>query len=74
MKFKERYEFICPKCQAKLYAAPSMMMTCFGRNSGFGKCLDCGEFLHLEIKGGLEGTEMKAMFWNDFLKTLKVTQ
>lgn len=66
--FKKRYDFECPKCGAKLWAKPSMMMTCFGRNSGCGSCLDCGEFLHLEIEGDLKGEKMKAIPWNDFLK------
>lgn len=68
MKFKKRYPFKCPKCKKDLWAAPSIMMTGFGRNSGHGTCPDCKTFFHLEIKGSLKGKEMVSMKWNDFLK------
>lgn len=66
--FKKRYDFICCNCGTKLWANPSMSMTAFGRNSGTGSCLKCGEFLHLEIEGGLDGENMISMLWDDFLK------
>ncbi len=69
--FKERYEFICPKCGYKQWAKPSTMMTGFGMNSGHGNCLKCKEFLHLEIEGGLNGEKMISEFWDDFLKKHK---
>jgi len=66
--FKKKYDFICCNCGAKLWARPSIMMTGFGRNQGHGSCMDCGEFLHLEIEGELDGDNMISMLWDDFLK------
>jgi len=45
-----------------------MMMTQFGLNQGHGSCMDCKEFLHLEIKDGIDGDEMISMLWDDYLK------
>jgi len=66
--FKKRYDFTCCACGHKQWAAPSMSMTEWGRNSGHGHCLNCNEFLHLEIKGGIDGDRMISRLWNDFLK------
>lgn len=69
--FKKRYDFVCCKCGYKQWAKPSMNMTQFGINSGCGRCLKCGEFLHLEIEGGIDGENMISVLWDDFLKKLK---
>ncbi len=66
--FKEKYDFVCCKCGYKQWAKPSMMITEFGINSGHGSCLNCKEFLHLEIKGGIDEEEMVSVLWDDFLK------
>lgn len=66
--FKEKYDFKCAKCGYEQWAKPSMMMTEAGINSGHGSCLECGEFLHLEIEGGLDGENMISILWEDFLK------
>lgn len=69
--FKKRYDFTCPKCGMESWAAPSMMMTEFGNNSGHGGCLECETFLYLEIEGGLDGEKMLAVEWNKFLENRK---
>ncbi len=66
--FKEKYNFICCNCGYEQGVKPSIMMTGFGINSGHGSCLSCGEFLHLEIEGGLDGENMVSELWDDFLK------
>ncbi len=66
--FKKRYNFTCANCKHEQSASPSMMMTQFGINSGHGCCLKCGEFLHLEIEGGIDGKKMVSMKGDDFLK------
>lgn len=66
--FKEKYNFICCNCGYKQWAKPSISMTALGRNSGCGSCLECKKFLHLQIKGGLDGEEMVSILWDDFLK------
>ena len=45
-----------------------------GHNSGHGSCMNCGAFLHLEIKEDMHGTEMKAILWDEYLdkKTVEV--
>ncbi len=66
--FKERYNFKCCSCNHEQSAAPSIMMTGFGMNQGHGSCLKCGQFLHLEIEGGLDGDNMVSKLWDDYLK------
>ena len=66
--FKKRYDFVCCSCGYKQWAKPSMSMTEWGRNSGHGSCLNCKEFLHLEIEGGIDGENMVSMLWDDYLK------
>jgi len=66
--FKEKYDFACCACGYEQWAKPSMMMTCFGMNQGHGSCMECKEFLHLEIDGGLDGDKMISMLWDDYLK------
>ena len=70
--FKKSYDFTCSNCGHEQWAKPSMMMTQFGINSGSGSCLKCGEFLHLEIEGGIDGENMISMLWDDFLKKIKL--
>lgn len=69
--FKEKYDFVCCNCGAKLWAKPSMMMK-LGMNSGHASCLECKEFLHLEIDGGIDGKNMISKLWNEFLKEEKL--
>ncbi len=69
--FKKVYNFTCCNCDYKQTAKPSLMMTGFGMNSGHGSCLKCEEFLHLEIKGGIDGSIMISKLWEDFLKENK---
>ena len=69
--FREKYDFICYNCGAKLWAKPSMMMTEFGINQGHGSCKDCKKFLHLEIENGIDGKCMISMLWDDYLKAVK---
>ena len=66
--FKEKYDFVCCSCGYEQWAKPSIMMVGFGMNQGHGSCLKCKEFLHLEIKGGLDGEKMISMKWDDYLK------
>ena len=66
--FKKEYDFVCCNCDYEQWAKPSMMMTQFGINSGHGSCLNCKEFLHLEIDGGIDGENMISMLWDDYLK------
>ncbi len=66
--FKEKYDFTCCNCGYKQWAKPSIMMTGFGMNQGHGSCFKCKEFLHLEIKGGLDGDNMISILWDDYLK------
>lgn len=66
--FLERYPFTCPKCGKESYAAPSLMMTFAGINTGHGNCPGCKEFLHLEITPDMYGDRMAAISWNDYLK------
>ena len=68
LNFKEKYDFVCCKCNYEQWAKPSIMMAGFGINSGHGSCLNCKEFLHLEIDGGLDGENMVSKLWDDFLK------
>lgn len=56
--FKEKYDVACCMCGHEFKAAPSMMMTEFGRNSGHGRCSQCKTFLHLEIDPDLSGAVM----------------
>ena len=70
--FKEKYNFICCNCGYDQSAKPSIMMKGFGMNSGHGDCLNCGEFLHLEIEGGLDGEKMVSELWDNFLKKQKI--
>lgn len=70
--FKKTYDFICVKCGYKQWAKPSMNMTEFGINSGCGNCLECKEFLHLEIKDGINGENMISILWNDFLRSQNI--
>ncbi len=70
--FKEKYDFKCAKCDYEQWAKPSMSMTALGVNSGCGSCLNCKQFLHLEIEGGLDGENMVSKIWDDFLKERKV--
>lgn len=69
--FKKRYDFKCPKCEKKLWAKPSIMMTGFGMNSGHGTCPDCKIFFHLEIEGGIDGERMISEIWDVWLKKYK---
>ena len=69
--FKKSYDFVCCNCGYEQWAKPSMSMTALGRNSGCGSCLKCGEFVHLEIEGGIDGENMISKLWDDFLKELK---
>ena len=69
--FKEKYDFICCNCGAKLWAIPSMMMTEFGINQGHGSCKDCKEFLHLKIEDGIDGEVMISVLWDDYLEESK---
>ena len=70
--FRKKYDFICCKCGYEQWAKPSIMMTGFGINSGCGSCLECKQFLHLEIEGGLDGERMVSVLWDDFLKRKEV--
>ncbi len=44
----KRYPFECPVCEAKLDAAPSLLMT-LGCNTGGGSCTKCDTLLSLEV-------------------------
>ena len=67
----KRYDFICCACGYEQWAKPSIMMIGFGKNSGCGSCLNCNQFLHLEIEGGLDGERMVSELWDDHLKRIK---
>lgn len=67
-KFKERYDFICAKCEHEQWAAPSIMMTGFGMNRGHGSCLNCKTALHLEITPDIYGNKMVSEIWDEWLK------
>ena len=69
--FKESYDFASCKCGYKQGAKPSILMRGFGMNSGSGQCLNCKEFLHLEIEGGIDGENTISTLWNDNLKKIK---
>ena len=66
--FKKSYDFVCCKCGYEQYAIPSIFMTGFGINSGSGACLNCKEFLHLEIEGGIDGEKMISTLWDEHIK------
>ena len=68
--FKKSYDFVCCKCGYVQYARPSILMTGFGINSGSGDCLNCKEFLHLEIEGGIDGEKMISMLWDEHIKKI----
>ena len=70
--FKEKYDFDCCVCGAKLWAEPSIMMTGFGINSGHGCCTECKTFLHLEIYPDIAGEYMVSKDWDEYLKEKKV--
>ena len=68
--FLPRYNFKCPSCGHEQSAATSILMN-MGLNRGHGSCMKCKTFLHLEILDDMHGSKMKAIVWNDYLKTLK---
>lgn len=68
---KKRYNFICPNCLYEQSASPSLFME-MGYNGGHGCCMNCDVFLHLEIIPDLDGNEMKAVLWDDYMSKKKV--
>jgi len=69
---KKRYNFTCPNCLYEQSAAPSLFME-MGYNAGHGSCMNCDVFLHLEIVPDLDGHEMKATLWGDYLEKKNLT-
>lgn len=67
--FKSAYPFTCPACRHEQMAAPSIMMTGFGINTGGGRCLGCKTHLHLEIDGNNE--RMIATKFDEYVAKLK---
>lgn len=61
---KDAYEFDCAACGHNQMAAPSIMMTAFGLNSGAGNCLECKVHLHLEIAP--DNTKMVSEIWSEW--------
>lgn len=59
------YPFTCATCGHEQMARPSIMMHGFGLNTGHGKCMECGTFLHLEID--TEKQVMTSQDWNEWL-------
>lgn len=68
---KKRYNFTCPNCLYEQSAAPCIGME-MGVNSGHGSCMNCGAFLHLMIVPDLDGHEMKAILFDDYMSKKKV--
>lgn len=66
--FLKRYPFDCPQCGKGMSAAPSIMMTEFGINSGTGTCIYCKAFLHLEIEPDMYGEKMTAIDFKEWAK------
>lgn len=64
---KKRYNFTCPNCFYEQSAAPSLLMEMIGYNAGHGGCMNCDVFLHLEIIPDLNGNEMKATLWEEYV-------
>ena len=67
-RFKDRYDFDCCVCGAKLWAKPSIMMTGFGINRGHGVCTKCKTFLRLEVHPDLAGEYMVSKNMEEYLK------
>jgi transcription elongation factor Elf1 len=59
------YSFTCAACGHEQMARPSIMMHGFGLNTGHGKCMECGTFLHLEID--TEKQVMISQDWDEWL-------
>ncbi|MFK5950180.1 MAG: hypothetical protein QM500_15555 [Methylococcales bacterium] len=70
MKLLGKYPLKCPMCGETQYAEPSLLMK-LGTNSGHACCVNCNEFLHLQISES--GEYMTAETWEDYLERIRLT-